>query len=282
MSWVKFMWKAALSASVVIGLGSVANADSYEGFNYQSGQNLSGLNGGTGWSGAWDEPQPDPTNTVLDTTAGTGLSFGALSVSGGSSVGQGQYNFVGRSSSTATGTAGTTTYLSFLIRKDVAGDGAGFPAEDPDYGGLEIGSTQRVFVGSLGSGKFGADNAGGGGGAAESSISSALGTTAFIVAKIDWAAGNDTLSIFVNPTPGGVLGAADAVKSDTDLGDLGLLGLSNGVNGIWSFDEIRIGSSFAGVAPTGTVIPLPPALLAFAPTALMAGAAFRRFRSKKA
>ena len=45
-------------------------------------------------------------------------------------------NFVGRTPTDVGGTAGTTSYLSFLIRKDTAGDNSGGTAgEDPDYGG---------------------------------------------------------------------------------------------------------------------------------------------------
>jgi len=279
MSWVKNLLKAAAVATVFMGLQSTVRADSYEGFSYPSGTGLTGQSGGSGWSGAWDEPAGDPTNTQADAVEDPSLTYTGLATSGGHAVGKGQYNFVGRSPSGVNSSNGSSTFLSFLIRHDSQGDGAGFPADDPDYGGLELNG--KVFVGQLASGQFGADDAGTGANAQSTGVAGALGQTAFIVAKIDWAAGADTISIFVNPTVGGVLGAAGAVKSDVDLGDLGSLGLSTGVNALWSVDELRIGGSFAAVAPgTSSAIPLPGALLAFPATAGLAGVAMRRFRRK--
>jgi len=278
MSWVKNLLKAAAVATVVMGLGSTVRADSYEGFNYGSGTNLHAQSGGSGWTGAWDEPANDPTNTVADTIGAGSLTYTGLATSGGHAMAAGQYNFVGRAPSGVNSSNGSTTFLSFLIRHDSQGDGAGFPADDPDYGGLELNGS--VFVGQLASGQFGADNAATGANPQSTGVAGAIGQTHLVVARIDWAAGADTISIFMDPTVGGVLGAAGATKNDVDLGDLSTLGISTGVNGNWSVDELRIGGSFAAVAPGTSAIPLPSALLAFPATAGMAGAAIRRFRRK--
>src|SRR5262245_31240252 len=129
-------------------------------------------------------------------------------------------------------------------------------------------------------GTYGLNNASTGAGQVNSSKTAQL-NVAFLVAKIDWTNGADTISLFVNPTVGGALGAPDAVKTDLDIVDLSNLGISTGVNGVWNLDEIRIGDTFLAVAPRagGTnPIPLPGALLAFPATAAFAAAAMRKFR----
>ena len=48
----------------------------YEPFDYAAGQGLSGLNGGTGWGGAWSAPRSNPTVTALNNTWGDLLALG--------------------------------------------------------------------------------------------------------------------------------------------------------------------------------------------------------------
>jgi uncharacterized protein (TIGR03382 family) len=54
----------------------------------------------------------------------------------------------------------------------------------------------------------------------------------------------------VNPPPGATPpAAASATKSDLDVGTITTIGFAAGADATWTVDEVRIGSTFADVAP---------------------------------
>lgn len=216
----------------------------YEGFDYTAGSSINGQNGGSGWSGAWGTP-----GGLDATVAGATLNFGGLPVSGGAlatagSQPPGQGSSVAtwvRSTNAAIGANGTTTYFSFLLRPDT---GFGF------YGGLNLGP---AFVGLSGNQAFyGLE--GPGNDVSLSSVGVSAGQAVFFVLRVDFQAGNDTLSLFLNPVPGQPEpGVASVVKTNLDLGTFSSLTVNN--YGGFMTDEIRIGTDFASVAPTAVPEP---------------------------
>lgn len=74
-------------------------------------------------------------------------------------------------------------------------------------------------------------------------------TSAMFVLRMDLLPGNDDLRLYVNPIPGEPEPAlADAIKTDIDLGVPNRFSLTG--PGAFSFDEFRIGTTFADVLPT--------------------------------
>jgi hypothetical protein len=77
-----------------------------------------------------------------------------------------------------------------------------------------------------------------------------LGRTALLVIRLDFNAGQDVVTLHVDPTPGRSEPGSTAVKHNLDLGTVGALTfISNGATSI--IDEIRIGTTWWDVVPTG-------------------------------
>lgn len=237
---------------VVLELPHSALADVvYEGFDYPVGSSLAGQNGGSGWAGAWNTPGG------ADLTISTGLSFGGLATSGGSVVSApyqppndgSSVSYFFRNTASTYGADNTTTYFSFLLHPEA---GFGF------YGGINIGN---LFVGRSGNqADFGLE-----GPANDVSLSSVpvvVDTTVLLVVRVDFLAGNDHVSLYVNPTPGGPEPPTpDVFKTDLDVGTINSVVINN--YGGWLTDDIRIGSTFASVTPAAAV-PEPSALVLLA------------------
>jgi hypothetical protein len=249
---------AGLVTLAAAGSPAFGQVIAYEGFNYPAGTNLNGLNGGSGWGNAWSEPSfgtGDPNDLVPETIQSPSLAFGSLLTSGNRVVTGGRFSYDIRLLGSPLGTTGTTRYASFLIRRDTVGPD---PVNNgPDYGGLVFAdeNANSLFVGKPGGGAVGnyALENNGGTGQVASSRPEALGTTALLVVRFDFTAGNDTIRLYVNPTPGGTEpSVADATKTDLDLGSFEGVSISTGAAATWSVDEIRIGNTFANV-----VVPVP-------------------------
>jgi hypothetical protein len=230
---------------VFVCAAEIANADVlsvYDGFNYTPGLSLNGQNGGFGWSGAWGTPGG------LDATVdANSLTSGPLAVSGGA-VSTPGFQPPNQGSSVATwvrdlatplGADGTTAYLSFLLQPDA---GAGF------YGGLNFGG---VFIGLSGNQSFygleGPVND-----LSLSSLPAVQGQPVLLVLQANFLAGDDQLSLYVNPIAGDPQPAVpDAVKTNLDVGAVDSVTINN--YGGFTIDEIRIGDSFAAVTPASAV-----------------------------
>jgi hypothetical protein len=112
------------------------------------------------------------------------------------------------------------------------------------YGGLNLGG---IYVGRSGNqSSYGLE-----GPLNELSLSSLAvtqGQTVFFVLRFDFLSGNDTVSLFLDPTPGQPEpGTASAVKSNVDAGSVSNVVINN--YGGYTIDEIRIGSTYADVTP---------------------------------
>jgi len=79
------------------------------------------------------------------------------------------------------------------------------------------------------------------------------GETTLFVLRLDYLPGNDNITLFLNPTLGDPEPAATfgTVKSDLDL--LNTTGFGLYSTGAFSFDEFRLGSTFASVTPVAAV-----------------------------
>jgi len=245
---------AGLIQLVAASSSAVGQVIAYEGFNYSAGTNLNGLNGGTGWGNAWSEPSfgtGNQNDLVPETIQAGSLTFGSLSTTGNRVVTGGRFSYDIRNLGTALGAAGTTRYASFLLRRDTVGPD---PVNNgPDYGGLVFGDENNpnsLFVGKPGGGTLGnyALENGVGNGQVSTSRPEVLGTTALLVVRFDFTAGNDTFRLYVNPTPGGTEpSVADATKTDLNISSLIGVSISTGASAAWSVDEIRLGNTFADV-----------------------------------
>lgn len=211
--------------------------------------NSGGLNsdaGGFGWASAWTADDnklkanggglTEPSGT-LPTSESSVISTMALPLDS---------TTASRDLGVTLGTPGTTAWFSLLVRPDDVSSAL-------SYMGLRVGTTDTAFFGYQ-ENVFAVQEAGGLGQQAASGISAATGQTAFLVLRADFAAGNDTLTLYVNPTPG--LAAPDsphvAIKSDLDLGSFDTITIAIG-RGISAndagLDELRIGTTFSDVAP---------------------------------
>jgi len=232
-----------LATVLVLAVSSTvaARADSlfaYEGFQYTAGSSLGGQNGGSGWASSWFTP-----GGLDATTTAQSLSFGNLVVSAGAVTTAGfqppnqgaSVAFWLRNLATPLGADGTTVYLSFLLQPDA---GYGF------YGGIDFGN---VFIGRSGNqadyGLEGPVND-----LSLSNVPVVQGETDLLVLEAQFQAGNDLLSLFVNPTPGQPQPATPtATKNDLDVGTVTGVVINN--YGGYTTDEILIGPTFASVTP---------------------------------
>jgi hypothetical protein len=206
----------------------------YDGFvtggapNYVGGDELLAVQNPTvsGFSGAWSTP----SNGIR--VSDTGLSYGSLSVTGGSLF---------RDGSTKEGTRALTSqinsgtvYSSFLLQSSV------------------VSNRSQVYYDSL----FRVGINGGNfsyriGGDTNISAATADVTNLFVV-KFDFTTPSAvTADIYVNPTIGGTEPAATV--SGIGLGAFNIddikLYHGSGGSGVTTFDEIRFGDSFAAVTP---------------------------------
>jgi len=248
----------------------------YDGFDYGAvSGDLTGKNGGSGFSGAYT----DSGNSTIYST--TGLTYGTLETAGGASLTADGGTATTLSFRGFTAISSGETWISFLARRNGAAstttfaglsfyNSTGIAAADSEFtisnAGTGTGGTWRLFD----------NNNGGATTAVSTGITIASDTTYLLVAKIAWGAGaggTETVSLFVNPTLGSTPVTALAsrgINMATNIDKVRIAG-ANGVN--YTFDEIRIGDSFASVTPVPEASTATALLLGF--TTL----AFRRRRS---
>ncbi len=226
-------------------------AIAYEPFAYSTGS-LNYQNGGTGWANAWAYN----TNSLIAISPGLRDPWSSMTVTGGTAqLNLSFYDYVdqSRDMSTSIGAPGTTAWMSFLVKPGGLNSG--------DYAGLKFGnsSAQRAFAGYTDGGYFAVEEAGGAGTVLVSGIRPAAGQTYLLVVRMDFAAGADTLTLYVNPTPGMASpdSAFTASKSNLNLGSFTSLWLSGGrelTGNDAQLDELRVGSTYLDVAPVGSSV----------------------------
>ncbi len=218
--------------------------------SFTNNGDLNGQGGGTGWSNSWSNGSSQFQVVGGGLSDPSGLlpaSGGAvqLTVSGNLSTASAVRNL-----STTVGADGTSTWISFLVQPNRVGFA--------DYAGVEFGSTSATvgFAGYNGS-NFILGVAGSVSPATVSGITPVAGTTYLLVVQITHAAGNDAITLYVNPTPGQAMPTSTYTASASmDLGSFTRIALSGG-NGFGvnnaKLDEISIGQTFADVASSVAV-----------------------------
>ena len=231
-----------------------AGLTAYDGFDYgATSGDLTGKNGGSGWSGAYS----DSGNSTIYTTPG--LTYTGLPTTGGASKtadGGGTTTINFRSFNTTYGDGETETWISFLAQRNGAASTATF-AGLSFYNSNGIASTDSEVTFANG----------GTGGAwriidngppllnGSTAVTPASNITYLLVARILWGAGaggKDAVTLFVNPTLGTIPSVADATLDVAITNfDKVRIAAANAIN--YTFDEIRIGDSYADVT-----VPLVP------------------------
>jgi hypothetical protein len=240
----------------------------YEGFDYPDATSLRTQTGGSGWSGAWTN-----TGNATETATNPGLTYPNLTVLGNKATLNGQQTtstngnnaFLLRDLSQTFGTDGTTVWLSFIGQRtgNKSAGGTGQPLNYQRVYALSLfnSTTEQASIGELSNDPADAWSLN-----PDLTLVSASSHTpvpidsqAFLLARIDFVgAGTDKAYLWVNPDlslgePAIDTAAATATDELTftrlrmTVGGSQNSGATLAAAGL--FDEIRIGDTFADVAP---------------------------------
>lgn len=237
----------------------------HEGFSYTLGENLAGKSGGSGWSGAWTATDGylSPLAASASGTIVAGLGYtdsggrrllasgGAWSSSAGVFFGQ-----IQRASVDKPGAAGSTRWLSMIVRQDAPPAGINYVMAAPGRGWSFGSSATAMAAGIGGTGVFVNCWYCSGTPATAPIAGWTQGSTALLLVRVDFAvSGNDTVSLWINPTldPAVDIGAPTATASLSNFAEL-LDGVTVGWGDFRSFtvDELRIGTGRTAVLPIAT------------------------------
>jgi len=255
----------ALVALLSLAVGQAkATLLAYEGFDYTANTAVVDANGGTGWTGAWTVSATNGSQTVLSPTLSEGGATGIgnrLSVTANGSTTSNASRVIFSSMKNS-----GTYWLSVMVKNDAG--------NSTTYGYLQLGdqySNVPVRVGYSNGGNWYIQSPNNSNVKADTGIAA---TSALLVLKIDLT--NKTLDLWVNPSS----------ASDTADGSVALhptssyvrfdrlsirVGSSSSGTSTGSFDEIRIGESYADV-----VIPEPATL-----SLLVVGGALAMLRRRR-
>jgi hypothetical protein len=223
-----------------------ARAAAYEGFDYPVGRTGS-FNGGTGFPEKWNPSYfgsivagslADPTGTLL--TTGNRIA--------------GQNIMLIRKAPAPVGTPGSDLWVSLLMSQAALGQG---------WHGLAITTTTQgpalpsYFVGEPGGGPADGNYVIGQAGDDETVVSSGVpfqgNVPVFLVAHFAFTDGNDAATLYVNPAPGAAAPAGGVTYGGFDFAprDVSFILESSMLDPapLATFDEFRVGSSYAEVAP---------------------------------
>jgi len=256
-----------------------ATLSAYDGFNYTAGNSLVGQNGGSGWGGAWASSGGDTTWTA----GGTGLTYHDavnnldLQVSGGCGIGSSTAtNWFTEPRTLGTSISSGTLYLSQLLYFTNDENGKG-----PHYIALKGTSSAMAYISPAWGGtnywrlcvrnQSGSDTV-----SSSTSYYAKAGETHFVVMKIEFDANgvNEKVSMYLDPAlnaePSTPLFSINTVNIGTVGGWEFLLRGSSGNTDTVHADEIRIGTTWADVAPVAVPEPSTIALLASGLVGLLA------------
>lgn len=226
-----------------------------EGFNYTAGN---GLSTSGGWLGGGATVLTiNSGNLTYPNLADTSPSGNDLKLTSGVSASTDYTNFSG------TAVTGGTVYFSFLLTPTA------LPTANQEVADLLpsgstglLGSTAPlgIYVGQQTAGvqyKIGVRH-GLSGATYASNSSLTLNSTNFMVVAYTFnpSTGDDTVSLWINPTPGGSPPTADVSFGNpllTDAVNLQVVGIkaqSAATQGNWIFDAFRIGDTWGDVTPT--------------------------------
>ena len=252
-----------LMAAVVLAFSSgQAALVTYEGFPYTPSGPLSidGQSGGTGWDANWGQFLGGAFSYSI-TNASLADPSGLLFTSSNKVTSVG--GFGGRFFTIPGNWAepGATFYFSILIRPENT------PATNHYYGlqilsnGGDTGSGHDVFVGKTGANlnyglEYATNDITGSSNVfvhTYSSVAAASNQTVLLVVKLEFnvtGSGPENFALYVNPTPGNPEPVTPDAVITNDIGTQNGLAMNMGNGAVASFDEIRLGNTFASVTPT--------------------------------
>lgn len=222
----------------------------YDGFNYDEvGEDAIGENGGFGFSGGW---RAGGFNASLSTNFDIGqgsLGFPGLAPSIGQRLTTASVDSISgltRDLAQPLGVAGTTRFLSFLLRPEGQLNQGAFSGF---FGVLLESGEPQVFVGKPGGGQtrnLGIEYRGGSNQVA-SSTRATVDETYLMVLKSTFNAGSDEFSLYINPTPG--LAEPLTPDASNSANVPSAQGITIYSTGAFSVDEFRLGETYADVVP---------------------------------
>jgi hypothetical protein len=242
LSFGYFLLLALAVAGAAIGRPTTARADliARDDFDYAGvGSDLHGNGGGVGFADSWSG------NTSYNIASGSlnsprdPLPLVGNSVSG---VAYGENRGIDRTLSAPLGTDDTSIYVSVLMEpRGILGQGA--------YGGwfgLALRGSTDVMIGlNYSQGTYGLRIAGE---YRPSNVAPVVGKPVFLVLRVDFTEGVESAYLYVNPQPGALEPTtAQASEINLDFRALNIVSLTG--PGGSAFDAIRIGTTFADVAP---------------------------------
>jgi hypothetical protein len=252
----KTMFVATTIALVCAGSVNAA-LNAYDGFTGYAAGDLTGSNGGSGWSGAYT----DTGNSTI--TDATGLNRSGLMTEAGSARtndGSGATTLNFRNLSSIFGDDETETWISFLGRRNG-------PTVTNLFAGVSFYNTNGAGTAD-GEVSFASTTSGtlvwrildlGGAVSTNTTVGIASDVTDLLVAQIVWnvpdgtlaGTGDDAVYLYVNPALGGAPPATTAASAGRNVAMMNFDKMRiAGQNALdYNFDEIRIGSTFADVTP---------------------------------
>lgn len=260
-SRIKPLFGSLLLAAIVLAASaSQAALVTYEGFPYSPGipDSINTRTGGTGWDFGWGVNLAGAVNYGI--TNGS-LSSGSLFTSSNRVFSTGGFagrffTFTDPVTSASYGDPGTTNYFSILIRPETT------PTTDQYYGLELLGNSGQpnMLIGKNGSSLFygleyATNNIAGNSNVFFRALSSTQATanqTVLLVVRVVFTGGADAFSLYINPTPGGSEPVTpDVTLNSLDIGQRNALALlCGGTGALVSYDEVRVGSTYASVNST--------------------------------
>jgi len=252
--------RSLIAAGVIFTLASgrlSAALIALDDFNYASGGDLNGQSGGGsfGFSDAWTG------NSTFDIGNGSLVSPVSQAPGVGNRMSAASYSAnrdIHRTLTAPLGAPGTTNYFSFLLQPN----GLLHEGFAQGWFGFVLSGGFPVYV-DMGSftNKYGIEVSGT---SSLSSTTATIGQTVFVVLRIDFSGGGvDPARIYINPLPGNEPVVASAAVLENGIGSVTTVGLTG--PGAYSFDTLKIGTSWADVAPVPE-----PSTLALAPLGTLA------------
>lgn len=228
------------SISVIVNAVAPGQLLVYEGFDYPAGSEIAGQSGGIGWLQVWGQHGVS-TPSLMESRS---LQFANLATTGKalrftSTAPVGHVRWI----TNPLGTDGTVIYTSILIQPVDTLVVGGFN----HYLGYGVGNV-LISEAHRNGGVYWAVAEEGRRGQVISSVPMTAGVTAFLVTRITYRSGNDLVEVWINPVAGTAPPRPpDLIKEDADAGTVNFFALGAGVQAI--VDEIRIGTTYAAVAP---------------------------------
>jgi hypothetical protein len=215
-------------------------------------------NSGTGFVDPWHPGGFNASLFANYTIASGSLADDGLLTAGNSITTAAQQAISGlsRDLSVPLGAAGTTAYLSVLLRPEGVLDAGVLGG----YFGLYLNAStttptlsQDLFLGKPGISDVYDLEDRGGTNRQFTNTTAGVGRTVLLVLRADFTSGIDKFTLYVNATPGGPEPSSGTVKQDSNVGTISSLTLYS--TGAYSVDEIRIGTTFADVVPAAVPEP---------------------------